>query len=106
VTAIAVTTAKRSRALPNVPTVAEAGLPGYELSPWFAAFLPAATPPAVIERLNRAMLDALKKPDVQKRLAGIGAEPIGSTPAALRDYLANETSKWGALIKAKGIRAD
>jgi tripartite-type tricarboxylate transporter receptor subunit TctC len=105
-TAIAVTTAKRSRALPNVPTVAEAGLPGYELSPWFAAFLPAATPPAVIERLNRAMLDALKKPDVQKRLAGIGAEPIGSTPAALRDYLANETSKWGALIKAKGIRAD
>lgn len=73
-TAIAVTTSKRSAALPNVPTVAEAGLPGYELSPWFAAFVPAGTPPAVVETLNRAMVEALRKPAVQKRLAAIGAE--------------------------------
>ena len=105
-TPIAVTTAKRSSALPNVPTLAEAGLPGYELSPWFAAFVPAKTPQPVIDVLNKAMLDALKKPAVQQRLAGIGAEPIGSTPAALRDHLAKETTKWGALIKEKGIRAD
>ncbi|TWG88834.1 tripartite-type tricarboxylate transporter receptor subunit TctC [Cupriavidus gilardii J11] len=105
-TAIAVTTSKRSAALPNVPTVAEAGLPGYELAPWFAAFVPAQTPPAIVDTLNRAMVDALKKPAVQQRLAGIGAEPIGSTPAALRDYLARETTKWGALIKERGIRAD
>ncbi|MFP3757026.1 tripartite tricarboxylate transporter substrate binding protein [Cupriavidus sp. SIMBA_020] len=105
-TPIAVTTARRSSALPNVPTLAEAGLPGYELSPWFAAFVPARTPQPVIDALNKAMLEALKKPAVQQRLAGIGAEPIGSTPAALRDHLAKETTKWGALIKEKGIRAD
>ncbi|MFC4523792.1 tripartite tricarboxylate transporter substrate binding protein [Cupriavidus pinatubonensis] len=104
--AIAVTTAKRSSALLNVPTVAEAGLPGYELSPWFAAFVPAKTPQPVIESLNRAMLEALKKPEVQKRLALIGAEPIGSTPSALRDHLAKESQKWGALIRERGIRAD
>ncbi len=104
--AIAVTTAKRSSALPNVPTVAEAGLPGYELSPWFAAFVPAKTPQAVIDTLNRAMLESLKKPEVQKRLALIGAEPIGSSPAVLRDHLARETQKWGVLIRERGIRAD
>ncbi|WP_454766706.1 tripartite tricarboxylate transporter substrate binding protein [Cupriavidus campinensis] len=105
-TPIAVTTSKRSSALPNVPTVAEAGLPGYELSPWFAAFVPAKTPQPVIDALNKAMLEALKRPAVLQRLAGIGAEPIGSTPMALRDHLAKETSKWGALIKEKGIHAD
>nr|WP_231881547.1 tripartite tricarboxylate transporter substrate binding protein [Cupriavidus necator] len=105
-TAIAVTTTKRSTALPNVPTVAESGLAGYELSPWFAAFVPARTPSAAIEKLNQAMLDALRNPAVQKRLAAIGAEPIGSTPAALRDHLARETAKWGELIRARGIRAD
>ncbi len=105
-TAIAVTTSKRSATLPNVPTVAEAGLPGYELSPWFAAFVPAGTPPAVVETLHRAMVDALRKPAVQKRLAAIGAEPIGSTPAELKQHLAKETDKWGKLIRARGIRAD
>ncbi|WP_064574188.1 tripartite tricarboxylate transporter substrate binding protein [Cupriavidus gilardii] len=105
-TAIAVTTSKRSAALPNVPTVAEAGLPGYELSPWFAAFVPAGTPPAVVESLNRAMVEALRKPAVQKRLAAIGAEPIGSTPAELKQHLAKETDKWGKLIRTRGIRAD
>lgn len=105
-TAIAVTTSKRSATLPNVPTVAEAGLPGYELSPWFAAFVPAGTPPAVVETLNRAMVDALRKPAVQKRLAAIGAEPIGSTPAELKQHLAKEIDKWGKLIRTRGIRAD
>lgn len=105
-TPIAVTTSRLSTALPNVPTVAESGLPGYELSPWFAAFVPARTPQAAIDTLNRAMLEALKKPAVQKRLAAIGAEPIGSTPAALKDHLARETTKWGALIRERGIHAD
>ncbi|WP_342051158.1 MULTISPECIES: tripartite tricarboxylate transporter substrate binding protein [unclassified Cupriavidus] len=105
-TPIAVTTSVRSSALPNVPTVAEAGVPGYELSPWFATFVPAKTPQAVIDTLNRAMLESLKKPAVRQRLAGIGAEPIGSTPAQLKDHLAKETAKWGALIRERGIHAD
>ena len=105
-TPIAVTTAKRSSTLPNVPTLAEAGVKGYDLSPWFAAFVPAKTPPAVVARLNQAMVDALAKPSVRTRLAGIGAEPIGSTPAQLGKHLAAETDKWGKLIRERGIRAD
>lgn len=105
-TPIAVTTSKRSSALPNVPTMAEAGVPGYELSPWFAAFVPARTPQPVVDTLNKAMVEALKKPAVQQRLAGIGAEPIGSTPAQLKEHLARETAKWGALIRERGIHAD
>ncbi|MGO4325898.1 MULTISPECIES: tripartite tricarboxylate transporter substrate binding protein [unclassified Cupriavidus] len=105
-TAIAVTTSKRSSALPNVPTMAEAGVKGYDLSPWFAAFVPARTPPAVVTRLNQAMVAALAKPSVRTRLAGIGAEPIGSTPAQLGKHLADETQKWGKLIRERGIHAD
>ncbi|AZG07063.1 tripartite tricarboxylate transporter substrate binding protein [Pigmentiphaga sp. H8] len=103
---IAVTTKKRSAALPNVPTVAEAGLPGYELTPWFAAFAPAGTPPAVIDKLNRAMRDALKTPKVQGTLASIGAEPIGGSPAELRDYLAAEIKSGRELIESRGIRME
>jgi len=104
--AIAVTTRKRSAALPNVPTVAEAGLPGYELTPWFAAFAPAGTPPAVIDKLNRAMRDALKTPNVQGTLASIGAEPIGGSPAELRDYLASEIKSGRELIESRGIKME
>lgn len=104
--AIAVTTKKRSAALPNVPTVAEAGLPGYELTPWFATFAPAGTPPAVIDKLNRAMRDALKTPKVQNTLASIGAEPIGGSPAELRDYLAAETKSGRELIESRGIKME
>jgi len=104
--AIAVTTAKRSSALPNVPTVAEAGLPGYELSPWFAVYMPAGTPPAIIERMNAALLEAMKLPEVKARFAIIGAEAIGSTPAQLAAHLDAEMAKWGKIIQARGIRAD
>lgn len=104
--AIAVTTAKRSSALPNVPTVAEAGLPGYDLSPWFAVYMPAGTPPAIVERINAALLEAMKLPEVKARFATIGAEPIGSTPAQLAAHLDAEMAKWGKIIQARGIRAD
>jgi len=103
---IAVTTRKRSAALPDVPTVAEAGLPGYELTPWFAAFAPAGTPAAVIDKLNRAMRDALKTPKVQSTLASIGAEPIGGSPTELRDYLAAETKSGRELIESRGIKME
>ncbi len=105
-TAIAVTTKTRSAALPNVPTVAEAGVPGYDLTPWFAAFAPAGTSPAIINKLNKAMLDALKTEKVQTTLKTIGAESIGGTPDELRDYLATETKTGQALIRERGIKAD
>lgn len=81
--AIAVTTAKRSSTLPNVPTVAEAGVKGYELSPWFAVFMPAGTPAAQVNTMHAALTKALQLPEVKARFAAIGAEPIGSTPAEL-----------------------
>lgn len=102
--ALAVTTSKRSAALPDVPTLAESGLPGYELMPWFAAFAPAGTPPEIVDKLNAAMRQALEEPKVKATLDSIGAEPIGDTPAALRDHLAKETAQWQALVKERGIK--
>jgi tripartite-type tricarboxylate transporter receptor subunit TctC len=104
--ALAVTTRARSSALPQVPTIAEAALPGYELSPWFAVYVPANTPPSVISKLNQALLDALRKPEVRQRLALIGAEPVGSAPEQLRVHLKSEMDKSGRVITERGIRAD
>ena len=104
--ALGVTTAKRSRALPNVPTLAEAGLPGYEVSPWFAVFMPAATPKAVVQKVNAALLDAMKQPDVLARFDTIGAEPVGSTPDELTRHLALESERWSKLITTRDIRVD
>jgi len=104
--ALGVTTARRSSALPDVPTIAEAGLTGYELSPWFAVYMPAGTPQPIIDRINAALLQAMKAPEVRTRFAGIGAEPVGSTPQQLSAHLAAEMDKWGTIIRERGIRAD
>ena len=104
--AIAVTTARRSASLPSIPTIAEAGLPNYELSPWFAVYMPAGTPPAIVAKVNGALLDALQTPEARARFAAIGAEPIGSTPAQLAAHLDSEMAKWGKIIQSRGIRAE
>ena len=104
--ALGVTTAKRSSTLPNVPTLAEAGVPGYEVSPWFAVFMPASTPKAIVGKLNKALLDAMKDPDVVKRFESIGAEPVGSTPDELAKHLALESERWTKLITERGIKLD
>ncbi len=104
--ALGVTTAKRSAALPDVPTLAEAGLPGYEVSPWFAVFMPAGTPPAVVNKLSAALRDAMKQPDVVARFDSIGAEPVGSTPNDLAKHLARESDRWAKLIAERGIKLD
>ncbi|WP_151446589.1 Bug family tripartite tricarboxylate transporter substrate binding protein [Lacisediminimonas profundi] len=96
--ALGVTTAKRSSTLPNVPTIAEAGLPGYDVSPWFAVFMPSATPKAIINKMNAALLEAMKDPDVQKKFAAMGAEPVGSSPEAMTAHLHAEIARWGKLI--------
>lgn len=104
--ALGVTTVRRSSALPDVPTIAEAGVPGYEVSPWFAVFAPAGTPAAVLARLNQVLNSAMKQPDTLKKLAGVGAEPIGSTPQELATHLSQELDRWGRLIKERNIRLD
>ncbi|MBV7486710.1 tripartite tricarboxylate transporter substrate binding protein [Bordetella sp. BOR01] len=102
--ALAVTTAKRSAALPDVPTVAEAGLPGYELTPWFAAFAPAGTPPDIVAKLNASMRQALNDPKVKATLDAIGAEPIGGSPEELKTYLAKETVQGKKLVEERNIK--
>ena len=104
--ALGVTTAKRSKTLPNVPTLAEAGLPSYEVSPWFAVFMPAATPKDIVAKVNAALLEAMKDPDVVKRLETIGAEPVGSTPEEMAQHLARESERWTKLIQERGIKLD
>ena len=102
--ALGVTSATRSASLPNVPTIAEAGLPGYEVSPWFAVFMPAATPKPVVARMHAALTNALKQPDVRTRFENIGAEPVGSTPEELAAHLARESDRWSKLIAKRGIK--
>lgn len=104
--ALGVTTAKRSKTLPNVPTLAEAGLPGYEVSPWFAVFMPTATPKDIVAKVNTALLEAMKDPDVVKRFETIGAEPVGSTPEEMAQHLARESERWTKLIQERGIKLD
>jgi tripartite-type tricarboxylate transporter receptor subunit TctC len=89
-----------------VPTIAEAGVPGYEVSPWFAVFAPADTPADVVAKLNKALIAAMRQPEILKRLESVGAEPIGSTPQALAEHLNKELVSWGALIKERDIRLD
>ena len=104
--ALGLTTAKRSSALPDVPTIAEAGIPGYEVSPWFATFAPAGTPAEVVSKLNKVLNGLMKDPETLKKLESIGAEPIGSTPQELATHLNKELTRWDKLIKERNIRMD
>ena len=104
--ALAVTTSKRSSAMANVPTVAEAGVPGYDLSPWFGVFMPAATPRELVQTMNAALIEAMSRTEVKARFFVLGAEPIGNSPDAFAAVLATENAKWEKLIRARNIRAD
>lgn len=88
-----------------MPTVAESGLPGYELRPWFATFAPAGTPPEVIQTLQKAMVKAMDTDKVKTTFKTICAERIGSTPEELRTYLQSETDKWKQILSETGISA-
>ena len=104
--ALAVTSAKRSSALPNVPTVAEAGVTGYSATTWYAILAPAGTPAAIIDRVAAAAKSAVDAPNVRTILRDDGAEPVGSTPAEFKVYLAAQIAKWSALVKQIGIKGD
>jgi tripartite-type tricarboxylate transporter receptor subunit TctC len=106
VRALAVATAKRSPLAPEIPTIAESGLPGYEMTLWNAIFAPAATPKDIIGRLNAEIVKALKSSDVQERLAALGAAPGGGSPEDLGAYFRSEVEKFGKIVRALGLKID
>jgi tripartite-type tricarboxylate transporter receptor subunit TctC len=97
--ALAVTGAQRSKALPDVPTVAEQGYPGYQATNWYGFIAPAKTPPAIIEKLNQAIVTALKDPLTIERLLNAGMEPDPTTPKEMREFVAKEYDTWGKVVK-------
>ncbi len=103
---LAVTSAKRSSAVPEIATVAESGVPGFEASNWFAFMAPAGTPPEIVSKLNAEATKALQAPDVREKLAGLGFETQSSTPAELSALLRRESAKWAGVAKASGARVD
>jgi tripartite-type tricarboxylate transporter receptor subunit TctC len=106
VKALAVTSLQRSPQLPELPTVAESGVPGFEVIVWYGVFAPAATPPALISRLNTEVRKIVAMPDVKERLAGEGAEAIGSTPQEFSKRIKDDLEKWAKVVKNSGARAD
>ena len=104
--ALAVTSAKRSAAAPELPTIAETALPGYEATSWFALFAPARTPEGIVSKLNAEVNALLKLPDVKERMLGLGADSIALSPRELGAYVETEIVKWDKLIKASGAKAD
>jgi tripartite-type tricarboxylate transporter receptor subunit TctC len=104
--ALAVTTAKRSKTLPDVPTMDEAGTKGYEAAAWSALLAPAGTPAAVINTLYAGITESFKSPAVQSTFEKIGGEPIGSSPAEFARYLEAEIAKWRKVVAAAGIKPE
>jgi len=104
--ALAVTTLKRSAHLPDLPTISEAGLPGYEADNWYGVAVPARTPRAIIDRLNTEVVRALNMPDVKQLLFNQGLEVATGTPEAFGTYMKSEDIKWAKVIKDAGIVAN
>jgi tripartite-type tricarboxylate transporter receptor subunit TctC len=104
-----VTTKKRIASLPEVPTMSEAGLPNFEITVWHALYAPKGTPKPIIDKLSKALQEALKDPTLQQRFADLGSEAVAqnrATPDALRAQLKAEIDKWGPIIKKAGVYAD
>ena len=104
VRALAVTSAKRLAVMPDLPTVAESGVPGYEFKSWFGALAPAKTPPEIVQRLNAAIRAAIESSEVKQQIAVQGAELVGSTPEEFSAFLKKEMSKWSGVIKKTGLQ--
>ena len=104
--ALGVTGSKRTPILPDVPTIAEAGVPGYESSAWWGVLVPRGTPPAIVERLNREIVRVLGMDETRERLAALGADTVGSSPKELGDFLRAETARWKDVITKAKIKID
>ena len=103
---LGVSRAQRNSAVPDIPTVAEAGVPGYEAIEWNGVMVPTGTPPAVINRLHQAIVKAVAIPEVKERVTGLGADLVGNTPDEFRAFLKNELATWSRVVKEVGMRID
>ena len=97
---------KRSPAIPEVPTIAESGLPGFDVAPWFGIMVPAATPPAVVAKLNAEIAKVMRQPEVRKQLADQGAEAVATTPEQFGSFIDSEISRWAVVVKESGAKAE
>jgi len=104
--ALGVTTARRPKAIPDIPTIAEAGVPGYDSGVWYSLLAPAGTPREIIDRLNRETIAVLNKPEFAKLLVEQAIDPIGSTPEELAKYIKSEIDKWARVVKEAGVRIE
>ena len=104
--ALGVTSAKRSALAPDLPTIAEAGVPGYEATGWYAVLAPARTPTNIIMRLNRELTTAIADKEVRERFFASGVEAIGSTPAQFAAFIRSEYAKWGKVVRAAGVKSE
>ena len=104
VRALAVTTTTRWPAAPEIPTLAEAGVPGYDMSAWFGLFAPGGTPKPLVDDLNKHIVDILKTPEMQKKLLELGAQPVGDTPEQFAAFVRADNKKWQDVAKANNIK--
>jgi tripartite-type tricarboxylate transporter receptor subunit TctC len=104
--ALAVSTVKRSAVFPDVPTMVESGFKGFEVDSWYAMFVPAKTPQAIIDRINKAAVNVLAQPEVKEKLLGQGAEAVGDSPAQLSGVVKKEIAKWKQVVKSANIKVD
>jgi tripartite-type tricarboxylate transporter receptor subunit TctC len=103
---IAVSTAKRSPLAPDIPTIAESGIPGFEAFVWYGIVAPAQTPPAIIEKLSSEIAAVMKLPEIRERLLALGSEPADSNPASFAAFIKAEAEKWGDIVKTSGAKAE
>jgi len=104
--ALAVTTRNRIAPFPDLPTIAEAGVPGYEISTWYGIWAPARTPPAIIARLQQAVASAARNPETRARFDALGAEPVADSPEDYARFVRAEYDRWGKLVRDAGIKLD
>jgi tripartite-type tricarboxylate transporter receptor subunit TctC len=103
---LAVTSSKRSPLLPDVPTIAESGLEGYQAQTWFGVFVPAGTPKDIVAKLNAELNKALTAPELAELMRSEGAEAIGGTPEEFRAFVRGEVERWAPVVKAAGVKAN
>lgn len=103
---LGIASAKRSPQLPDVPTISEAGVPGYEADNWFGMFAPAKTPKHIVTRLNEALVKVMRSPEIRAQFAALGAEPVGSSPADFAAFVRRDMEKYARVVKISGAKLD